>query len=195
VLAYDGVLSHLSAATAWRLPLLVAPEKPHLTLPIKRRPRPGPPAVLHWADTTEDERRARVTSLLRTVLDCARILPFADSLAVADAALATGRLNKDELLAGAASMRGPRCPNARRAAAAATHQSGSFLESMLRALLITEGIEGFEPQVLVSNGSFRARVDLGHQQARVALEAEGFELHGQSQFVHNMIESTATYGP
>jgi hypothetical protein len=40
-IAYDGVVSHLSAATAWNLPLLVRPEKPHITVPVKRRPRPG----------------------------------------------------------------------------------------------------------------------------------------------------------
>ncbi|WP_405069152.1 DUF559 domain-containing protein [Kribbella sp. NBC_01510] len=178
VLAYDGVLSHVSAAEALGLPLLLTPEKPHITIPPKRRPRPGPPAVLHWADTTSGERRDRTTSLLRTVVDCSRILPFAEALAVADAALATGRLSQDELLAASAAMRGPGCPNARRTAAAATRRSGSFLESILRALLISAGIDGFEPQVLVTHGWFRARVDLGHRQARLALEADGFEFHG-----------------
>jgi very-short-patch-repair endonuclease len=63
-------------------------------------------------------------------------------------------------------------------AAAATALSGSFLESILRALLIDAGVDGFEPQVLVTHDGFRARVDLGHRQARLALEAEGFEFHG-----------------
>ncbi|TCC39075.1 DUF559 domain-containing protein [Kribbella capetownensis] len=177
-LAYDGVRSHLSAARTWQLPLLVVPEKPHVTLPPNRHPRPGPPAVLHWAAVDADERRNRSTSLLRTVVDCARVLPFGEALAVADAALATGYLNREELLAAAIAMRGPGSPNARRTALAATGLSGSILESMLRALLITEGIDGFEPQVPVTNGLFRARVDLGHRVARVALEADGFAFHG-----------------
>ena len=75
-------------------------------------------------------------------------------------------------------MRGPGRPNARKVADLATGQAGSFLESMLRALLIAEGITGFEPQVLVTNGRFRARVDLGHRLAQLALEADGFEFHG-----------------
>ncbi|WP_432881839.1 DUF559 domain-containing protein [Kribbella sp. CA-245084] len=178
VLAYDGVLSHLSAAQALGLPLLLRPEKPHVIVPTKRHPRPGPPAVLHWADTTSGERRNRITSLLRTVVDCSRILPFSEALAVADAALATGRLSQDELLAATGAMRGHGCPNARRTAAAANGLSDSFLESILRALLISAGIGGFEPQVLVTHGPFRARVDLGHRTARLALEAEGFEFHG-----------------
>jgi very-short-patch-repair endonuclease len=178
VLAYDGVLSHLSAATIHSLPLLVAPEKPHVTVPPNRHPRPGPPAVLHWAGTSSDEKRSRITSLQRTVVDCSRILPFAESLAVADAALATGRLSHDELVAATLALRGPACPNARRTAAAAIHNSGSFLESVFRALLINEGVDGFEPQLLVSSGWFRARVDLGHRLAQLAIEIEGFEFHG-----------------
>lgn len=178
VVAYDGVLSHLSAAQALGLPLLMAPEKPHVILPPKRHPRPGPPAVLHWADTTSGERRKRITSLLRTVVDCSRTLPFSEALAVADAALATGRLSQDELLAAADAIRGHGRPNARRTSAAASGLSDSFLESVLRALLISAGIEGFEPQMLVTHGWFRARVDLGHRAARLALEAEGFEFHG-----------------
>ncbi|HZX04806.1 DUF559 domain-containing protein [Kribbella sp.] len=181
VLAYDGVLSHVSAAAASGLPLLVTPEKPHLILPPHRRPRPGPPAVLHWADVSSAERQGRITSLSRTVADCARILPFAEALAVADAALATRQLLGDDLLSEVSAMRGPGCPNARRVAAVATPLAGSFLESMLRALLISAGIDGFEPQVLVSHDGFRARVDLGHRPARLALEAEGFEYHGSRQ--------------
>jgi very-short-patch-repair endonuclease len=177
-IAYDGVVSHQSAALAWDLPLLVAPPKPHITLPANRRPRPGPPAVLHWSAIATEDRRNRTTSLLRTVLDCARTLPFAEALAVADAALGSGLLGQEELVTATTSMRGPGRPDARKVAELATRQSGSFLESMLRALLITEGITGFEPQVLVTNGRFRARVDLGHRQAQLALEADGYEFHG-----------------
>ena len=177
-LAYQGVLSHLSAARAWGLPLLVQPEKPHIVLPPNRRPRRGPPAILHWSGTTAEERRTGVTSALRTVGDCARILPFGEALAVADAALAAGLLLPEGLRAAATALRGPGCPNARQVAAQADGRAESFLESMLRALLISEGVDGFEPQVLVRCGSAHARVDLGHRPARVALEAEGYEFHG-----------------
>ncbi|MEV5964973.1 DUF559 domain-containing protein [Kribbella sp. NPDC051952] len=179
-IAYDGVVSHLSAAVAWKLPLLVRPEKPHITVPVKRRPRPGRPVVMHWAAVSSAERIGRMTSLLRTVLDCARILPFGEALAVADAALATGQLSRDELEAAATAMRGPGRPNALRIAAAAIDRSESFLESMLRSLLIAERIDGFEPQLLVDTGGTLARVDLGYRSAQVALEAEGYEFHGSA---------------
>lgn len=179
-IAHDGVVSHTSAAVAWGLPLLASPDKPHITLPLGRNARPGPPAVLHWGDLPTDDLANRRTSLVRTVSDCSRILPFGEALAVADAALATGRVSDHELDSAAATMRGPGRPNAIRVAAEATGLSGSFLESILRSLVVTAGIDGFEPQVLVDTGLFRARVDLGHRPARVALEAEGFEFHGSA---------------
>jgi very-short-patch-repair endonuclease len=176
--AYDGVVSHLSAAVEWDLPLLVQPAEPHITVPTKRRSRPGPAAVLHSGPISPRDRANRLTSLVRTVMDCARILPFGEALAVADAALASGLTRKDQLTRAAAAMRGPGRPNARRVATLADGYVDSFLESMLRALLLEAGIEGFEPQVSVDCGSLRVRVDLGHRKARVALEADSFEFHG-----------------
>ncbi|MFC5262445.1 DUF559 domain-containing protein [Kribbella qitaiheensis] len=179
-LAYDGVVSHLSAAVAWDLPLLSPPPKPHITVPTKRRPRRGPPAVLHWAPIDPGDRPSRLTSMVRTVADCARILPYGETLAVADAALASGLMHHRQLVAATDAMRGPGRTNARRVAATATGAVDSFLESMLRALLITAGIEGFVPQYLVEDGRFRAQVDLGHGVARIALEADGYQFHGSS---------------
>jgi very-short-patch-repair endonuclease len=49
---------------------------------------------------------------------------------------------------------------------------------MLRALLIDAGITGFEPQVLITDGDFEARVDLADVQRRLVIEADGFEFHG-----------------
>lgn len=179
-IGYDGVVSHTSAAIAWGLPVLVRPEKPHITVPAHRRPRAGRPAELHWAAVSTAERADRLTSLERTVLDCARILPFGEALAVADAALATGRLMKDELESAAVAMRGPGRPNAVWVADKATRLSESFLESMLRSLLISAGVDGFEPQVVVHIDGVRVRVDLGHRLARLALEAEGYAFHGSA---------------
>ncbi|MFG1908959.1 hypothetical protein [Kribbella sp. NPDC048928] len=125
-IAYDGVLSYTSAAVAWGLPVLVRPEKPHVTVPAQRRPRPGRPAELHWAPVSAAERAARLTSPLRTVLDCSRVLPFGEALAVADAALSTWGLTKDELEAGADALRGPGRPNAVRVACEAIRARRAF---------------------------------------------------------------------
>jgi very-short-patch-repair endonuclease len=179
-LAYDGVVSHLSAAALWQLPLLDQPEKPHLIVPVKRRPRAGRPAILHWAAVSSDDRRHRVTGLVRTVLDCSRVLPFGEALAVADAALRSGKLGQAELNTAAAALRGPGCPMALRVADAATGLSESFLESIVRSLLLEAGLDGFEPQVRVEHNGTWMRVDLGHRELRIAIEAEGYEYHGSS---------------
>jgi very-short-patch-repair endonuclease len=112
------------------------------------------------------------------VLDCTRILPFGEALAVADAGLT--KLSRPQLIAATTAMRGPGSKQARQVAAVATGAAESFLESMLRALVVQAGLEGFAPQVVVKRGQFRARVDLGHRQAKIAVEAEGYEFHGSS---------------
>ncbi len=177
-IAYDGVLSHTSAAEYWELPLLAAPDLPHVTVPPTRHRRSGPPAVLHWAAIDPKDLPVRTTSLVRTVMDCARTLPFGEGLAIADNSLTKGNIIRSDLVAAAARMRGPGTPKARRVAAAANAWSASFLESVLRALLLEAGIEGFELQVVIVSGSFQARVDLGHRQLRIAIEADGYEFHG-----------------
>lgn len=178
-LAYDGVASHMSAAHLWGLPLRVRPEKPHVTVPVDRRVRRGRPAVLHWGPVSSDERFARTTTLVRTAIDCARILPFGEALAVADAALRTGRLSRAELETAAVAMRGFGRPIALQIAAAATPLAESFLESVFRGVLISAGITEFEPQVVVYDSmGFLARVDLGSRPIKLALEVEGYEFHG-----------------
>jgi very-short-patch-repair endonuclease len=178
-LAYDGVISHLSAAHLCGLPLLSRPEVPHVIVPVQRRPRRGRPAVLHWAPVTSEERAAGMTMPLRTVLDCSRILPFGEALAVADAALRAGRLSLSELQSAVATMRGPGTPTAIRVASCATPLAESFLESMGRSVLIDAGFTEFEPQVVVyDDGRFVARVDLGQRRIRLALEIEGYQFHG-----------------
>jgi very-short-patch-repair endonuclease len=54
----------------------------------------------------------------------------------------------------------------------------SGLESLLRAIVLLAGILGFEPQVLIADDGFRARVDLAHRGLRLVLEADSFEHHG-----------------
>jgi len=185
-IAHAGVLSHTSAALAWRLPVLAAPPKPHVTIPPNRNAKAGPPAVLHWADLPAIDRSRGRTSLERTVIDCARMLPFGEALAVADAALTTGRLTAEELVAATVRSRDRDRPNAVKVATAADARSESFLESILRSLLLETDIGGFEPQVHVDTPGGRVRVDLGNRAVRIALEADGYAFHGSpAKFVQD----------
>jgi very-short-patch-repair endonuclease len=174
-----GVVSHVSAAEHWGMRLITRPLAPHVTLPPGRvRRRAGQPCILHWADVPAIDD---VTTPERTVLDCIRLLPLAEALAVADSALHLQLVQKQWLVAAAAALRGPHCRRIQRVVDLADERAESVLESALRAILIEAGIDGFVPQVSVTDHDFRARIDLGHPVLRLGLEADGFEYHGTRQ--------------
>ncbi|NEA36035.1 DUF559 domain-containing protein [Streptomyces sp. SID13031] len=180
--SYGGIVSYLSAAQHWGIKVLKEPVRPHITLPPGRARRvTQEKCVLHWADAPAMDD---VTVPVRTVLDCIRALPLAEALAVADSALHLEIVDQDELSEAAARLRGPHRRRIQRVVALADGRAESVLESALRAILIEAGIGGFEPQVVVRDGSFSARLDLGHRAAMIGLEADGFEHHNsRSQLV------------
>ena len=90
-----GVLSHASAAEQWGLGLVSLPDAVHVTVPHGARPPAQRGVRLHWATRTESGEQ--VTSVVRTVLDCAAWLPFPEALAVADGALRRGLARPVEL--------------------------------------------------------------------------------------------------
>jgi len=117
-----GVLSHLSAAVhhGWKVKLV--PTEAWITVPRTRHVRGSREGVrLHWAVLSVEELSAGVTSPLRTVLDCARALPFDEAVAVADSALRSGRVSKTALRAAAAAARGLGSSTVRRVARHADH--------------------------------------------------------------------------
>ncbi len=174
--AQGGVVSHESAALLHGLSVLELPDKPQVTVPRGQHRRLSPiPCRLHWADHVPSD--GRVTSKLRTVLDCARMLPFEAGLTVADSALRLGAVDHSQLMMAAVELVGPGCRRAVRVAAAADGRAESPLESVIRAILIEAGINGFEPQVVVRDGTFSARIDLGHRELFLAVEGDGFAFH------------------
>lgn len=173
-----GTLSHLSAALAhgWRLKCV--PEQAWVTIPRTWGSRPAPPQVrLHRADLSAGEVVAGVTAPLRTVIDCARRLPFDEALTVADSALRSGTVSRTELRAAADLARGPGCPAVRRVAAHASAKAANPLESVLRALTVDVGLL-LVPQLQVSESGLFAIVDLGSEELRLIVEADGYETHG-----------------
>lgn len=175
--AQGGVVSHLSAAVLHGFSVLDLPDKPHVTVPRGQHRRSSPiPCELHWADHVPSD--GRCTGELRTVLDCARTLPFDAGLTIADSALRLGAVDRSQLLIAAAELTGPGCRRVRRIAAAADARAESPLESVLRSILIEAGIEGFVPQIVIRDGVFSARLDLGHPRLLIALETDGFAFHG-----------------
>jgi very-short-patch-repair endonuclease len=177
--ARTATLSHLSAALAHGWRVKAVPDVAWVTVRRKRRLRPGDLVGIrpHWSDLTAGERAAGVTAPVRTVLDCARVLPFDEALAVADSALRSGAVSAEGLREAAASTRGPGATAARRVAEHADGRAANPFESVLRALALEVGLE-LTPQLVIAEPGLFAVVDLGNEQLRLAVEADGFETHG-----------------
>ena len=174
-----GTVSHLSAALAHGWAVKTPPAQPWVTVARHRHPdaaaREG--VVLTWADVATEDARDGVTTPLRTVLDCARRLPFDEALAVADSALREGDVTAVELRTAAGRLRGPGSAQVRRVAWVASHLAANPFESVLRALLLDVPGLHLTPQLRVSGSGLWARVDLGDEGLRLAIEAEGFAFH------------------
>ncbi|MFF0339517.1 DUF559 domain-containing protein [Kribbella sp. NPDC004875] len=175
--AQGGVVSHHSAAALHGFDVLELPGQPQITVPRGQHRRLSPVGCeMHWADGVPAD--GHCTTKLRTILDCARTLSFAEGLAIADSALRRHAVDRSQLIVAAAELRGPGSRRARRVAAAADGRAESALESALRAIVIEAGIPGFEPQVVVRDDTFSARIDLANPELRIAAETDGFAFHG-----------------
>lgn len=173
-----GALSHLSAATSYGWGVMNSSSTTHLVVPPTSH-RPVLPGVeRHWAPLSRQERDEGVTDPVRTVVDCARTLPFPEALAVADSALRSGQVLREELEHAAAATRSPGARQARSVVRYADERAANAFESALRGLLIADGMTTFVPQLVVSEPGLFAVVDLGDPDARVALEADGHGVHG-----------------
>jgi very-short-patch-repair endonuclease len=173
-----GVLSHLSAAEAHGWAVARHPGKVQVTVPAHAHRSATHDWERHYADLSEPELSAGVTTPLRTVVDCARRLPLPESLAVADSALRSRMVDPLDLVEAAAALRGPGSRRARFVLAHADDRAANAFESTLRGTLLADGITGFVPQLVIASDGLFAAVDLGDPEARVALEADGFGVHG-----------------
>ena len=174
-----AVLSHLSAAVHHGWKVKTVPTDAWVTVRRTRRLRRGQREgiVPHWAALDPGDVKHGVTTPLRTVLDCARVLPFDEALAVADSALRARAITRTELSDAARHLRGPGAMAVRRVAARADGRAANPLESVLRALCIEEGFV-LTPQITITESGLYAEVDLGSEALRLAVEADGFETHG-----------------
>ena len=92
----DLVYSHVSAARLWGLYVWNAPEQIHVIQRGRRGEKQGSTDVVRHTHTLPDRDVVtlaggiRVTSRERTVLDCARTLPFDLAVIIADSALQRG---------------------------------------------------------------------------------------------------------
>jgi very-short-patch-repair endonuclease len=176
--AIGGVLSHSSAALHLGWEVKQVPERPHVTVPRKRRvePRLAARAHVHFADLAPDEIIDGVaTSVEVTLLQSLRSLPDDEALAIADSALRHG-VPSNVLRRVSLTVRGPGSAKVRRIAGAARGEAANPFESCLRHVASTVPGLQVEPQKTLPGMS--ARPDLVDLDLGVVLEADSFEWHG-----------------
>lgn len=169
------IASHVSAAVIHQLPLHLA------DLDLVHLSWPGPPrsaragVVIHHADVEATQVRGLpVTSVARTVIDCARYLPRDGGVAMADYALHEGLATLEELRTVLAQCSGRGIPWARAAVALSDGRSESVGESRTRLICRDAGIS-VTPQVWLRDAGGRAfaRVDLLVDGLPVVIEFDG----------------------
>lgn len=187
-----GVLSHRSAALARGWELHRPPPEPEI---LVARHRDIPPQqrqglAVRWRPLSAEELKARITSPLRTVIDCARDLPLVESLAVADAARRVGDVSQAELRAAVAGL--PRTGRARAECVLlnASAEPANAFESTLRAHSIEAVGAIFVPQVSLELAGVRVRPDLVCRGLRVVIEADSFTFHTER---HQLIKDCWRY--
>lgn len=172
-------LSHETAALlwgcwTWRLERLV--HVTQLANPSTRRDA-DPTTRRHWTTLPPRDRVVLdgipVTSLERTVVDCARSLRAPSALVVADSAL---RLGADPRLLGqivdeSAGKRG--VVQARRILTLADARSESPGETLLRWIALDAGLPSLTPQMVVGTWRGEFRLDLAWPHVRLGLEFDG----------------------
>lgn len=179
--AARGLVSHQSAARHWKLEALHPDTDTHVTVARHARPQPVRGVTLHFSEVPPGDDHGGVTSPIRTVLDCAVSLPFAEALSIADSALRLALINSDELVAAALSRQGAGRQRMIRVAGEATHLAANPFESGLRAAIIEAGITGFQPQLPIKLPDREIWVDLGDPERKMALEADSFTFHGSPE--------------
>jgi len=129
---------------------------------------------VRWMTVAVDDVASGVTTPLKTVLDCARHLPFDEALAIADSALRSGMVTRDEL--DAVGVRGAGAAAVRRVLRHADARAANPFESVLRALCIEMGVE-VEPQAEVDLGTGTVHPDLACRSCSLAIEADSWTHH------------------
>lgn len=126
-----------------------------------------------------------ITSPLRTLVDCARLLSHEALVCALDDALHRELVDTDSLNARAIARRGlPGGPAFRRAVALADGRAESPNETLARLILLPV-LPRLVPQVRLFDAGMRlvARFDLGDEEVKLAVEADGRTGHAGTQMV------------
>ncbi|GIJ00121.1 hypothetical protein Slu03_24980 [Sediminihabitans luteus] len=182
-LGTDHWISHESAAVVWGCWTYRLGGRVHVTQLGNPSVRAADTSVRrHWTSLPPRDRSrvdgVPVTSLERTVVDCARVLPMPGALVVADSALRLGA--RPALLATlvdeAVGRRGVR--QARRVVELADGTSESPGETLVRWVALDAGLPPLVGQVAVHTWQGAFRLDAGWPDVRVGIEFDGKVKYG-----------------
>lgn len=165
-----------SAAMRHGWPVKEAPTVPELAVSPRRNiPASRRDGVrLLWTDLAEDQVSDGVTTPVRTIIDCARRLPFDEALAIADSALRSGDVTPEELHE--FDVRGAGAAAVRRVLRYADGKAANPFESVLRALCIEAGLD-VAAQVEIDLGTGSVHPDVVDLARRCAFEADSWTHH------------------
>jgi len=179
----DAAASHHSAAIIHGLDLLAWPDAAAVALtrsPHGSRSRSARAGiVVHIADLPAQQvtsrHGVRVTTVARTVIDLARMLPFTDGVVVADVALHARKAARPELGAVlAACARWPGIRRAERVTAFSDQRAESVLESVARVAFDEHGLPAPQLQAWVGDDKkILGRADFFWPEHRTIAEADG----------------------
>lgn len=170
--------SHETAALIWGCDVVGLSGRTHVTQEWRASRRGDPELVRHTLALAPSDRTVHrglpVTTLERTVVDCAASMAGQRAVVVGDSAL---RLGADldvvtAVLAARVAHRGVR--RARLVIGRLDGRAESPGESLTRWLLVDEGLPVPEPQVEVRTARGTFRLDLAWRARRVAVEFDGY---------------------
>ncbi|GIG35712.1 hypothetical protein [Cellulomonas pakistanensis] len=170
--------SHESAALLWGCDTVGLSGLTHLIQPSRPRSRGGDPVVRHHGDLPAEHRAEvsglPVTTLARTVVDCAASLSPDRGIVIADSALRAGA-DRDALDTTLATRSGARgIVRAREVIELADGRAQSPGETLVRWALHSGGLPRPDLQVEVVTRRGRFFLDLGWTALGVAVEFDGF---------------------
>lgn len=184
----DCVLSHVTAALVWEFPVMLSELGPVTVsrigdLSVPNRRQPGVHVFGHILSSRDviHHDGVPVTTAERTVLDCARHLPFLPSLAIADAAAHAGVLDPASISRQMSQMRGWKgVGKTRHVLAAIDPATESPGETWTRMALLTAGYEVESQFVVADSGGFVGRADFRIKDTPVLVEFDGQSKYGLS---------------
>lgn len=186
ILPPTAVITGRSAATLRGVPLAVASDPVEVVIPLADRVGRRGGLDVRRSDLAHEEftawRGVRLATPTRTAIDLALDRPLADAVAHLDAVLRAELVAKAEVQRAVAAHHDNGIVAARAAVELSDARAESARESKMRVWLALAGLAP-QPQYWVcdEHGPF-ARVDLGFEQQRLAVEYDG-RWHGEWQQV------------